>query len=84
MKIDIQIDKIVLEGIDLSPRELEQLQASIEFGLTQRVMKSTTLATIQCGRQRTVKSEPVDLCHKIVGQNLGSQIANSVLGGIVE
>ena len=83
MKIDFQIDKIVLEGIELSPRELGQLKASIESELRQRV-DSDGLSTIQDNHQQGLRSESVNLPKQISGRGLGSQIASSVVKGLSE
>lgn len=83
MKIDIRIDKIVLDGIELSPRELGQLRAYIESELTQRSANARELDAIQGSLQRIVRSDPMDLSRQVSGQDLGKQIASSVLGGLI-
>ena len=78
MKIDIQIDKIVLGGIELSSKELEQLSASIKCELARGARNSDAVSAIQDSSKRSVKPEAVSVEQRVDVQNLGIQIANSV------
>jgi hypothetical protein len=83
VKIDLQIERLVLEGISLSPFERRVLQASVEVELARLLKRrelsrsldhSTSVPLISTdGILLAVSKEP-----KLLGQ----QIAQSVYGGI--
>ena len=81
MDIDVNIDRLVLEGITVSPRERPLLQAAVETELIRLLTEGglgwqTGIALPQAA------AEPIQLKSKNDPTGLGEQIAQAVYGGM--
>ena len=82
MKIDIQIDKIVLNGIELSSRQIESLRETIQSELAKGAMDPKSFSTLKELQLRSLKTDSVNFDQRSAGRHLGNQIANSIFGGL--
>ena len=83
MNINLHIDRLVLDGISLSPLEREMLQASVETELAQLLVRGELSRGLD--HSRSVPLISTDSIRLAVGNQpklLGKQIAQSVYGGI--
>jgi hypothetical protein len=82
MNINLQIERLILEGVDLSPRQRRQLQAAVEAELSRLLSENGLPPSLQNGG--TIPKLPASLN---VTQNsnptqMGEQIAQSIYGGL--
>lgn len=82
MKIDIQIDKIVLNGIELSSRQIESLRETIQSELAKGAMELESFSTLKELQLRSLETDSVNFDQRSAGRQLGNQIANSIFGGL--
>lgn len=83
MNINLHIEKLVLEGLNLSPREGVQLQVAVEAELLRLLMTNGLAEGLTTGE--TLASLPVAPVTATKNNNptqLGHQIAHSIYGGI--
>jgi hypothetical protein len=81
MKINLQIEKIILEDIHLSPSQRRQLQAALEAELSRLVTENGLPPHFQSGV--AIPSLPVNLSSSSNTNptQMGQQIAQSIYGG---
>lgn len=79
--IQLHIDRLVLDGVDLSQRERQQLRASIESELV-RLLGERGLHPGLSGGMAVPTLVATQVHLGLPAQQLGQQIAASVYGGI--
>ncbi|HWQ68353.1 MAG TPA: hypothetical protein VN494_00120 [Patescibacteria group bacterium] len=83
MNINIHIERLVLEGISLSPAEQPLLQAAVEAELTRLLASGGLSDTLQLGGALyNVRATGLQLANDWNPAQLGAQIAGAVYGGI--
>jgi hypothetical protein len=82
MNINLQIEKLILEGVDLSPRQRRQLQAAVETELSRLCTENGIPHSLQ--NSSTIPKMPANL--NITNNSnpslMGEQIAQSIYGGL--
>jgi hypothetical protein len=83
MNVRLQIDRLVLEGVSISPGQRPLLQAAIEAELS-RLLTSGGIAPhlASGGALPRVSAPGIQLTRASSPARLGQQIARSVYGGI--
>jgi len=83
MNINVHIERLILDGVALSPHQRPHLQAAVEAELT-RLLTEGGLASgiLTGGAVPHVNAETIQLTGANNPTHLGQQIARSVYGGI--
>lgn len=82
MNINLHIERLVLDGISLSPGERPLLQAAVETELTRLLASSGISDTLQSGGALyNVRTAGIQLANDGSPTRLGEQIAGAVYGG---
>jgi hypothetical protein len=83
MNIDLHIDRLVLEGLDISPAQRLVLQAALEAELS-RLMTTGGLppGLLSGGSIPSVSAPSIQIGRQNNPAQLGQQIARSVYGGL--
>lgn len=83
MNINLHIDRLVLEGISLSPAEQPLLQAAMEAELTRLLMSGGLRDALQSGGALyNVRTTGIQPASNGGATRLGEQIAGAVYRGI--
>ena len=83
MDIDVQIERLVLDGIDVPHAQRPLLQAAVETELTRLLTEGGISAELQPGGALpSVPAHAITLDDKADPARLGRQIARSVYSGI--
>lgn len=83
MNINLHIERLVLDGIPLSPGERPLLQAAVEAELTRLLASGSLSDTLQPGGEfYNVRTAGIQLANDGSAASLGEQIAGAVYGGI--
>ena len=84
MNINLHIDRLVLDGISLSPGDRPLLQAAVEGELTRLLASGDGLsdALQSGGALYNVRTTGIQLANDGNPARLGAQIAGAVYGGI--
>ena len=82
MNINLQIEKLILEGVDLSPRQRRQLQAAVEAELSRLCTENGLPPSLQ--NSGTIPKMPANLniTNNSNPNQMGEQIAQSIYGGL--
>ncbi len=82
MNLNLQIDRLILEDIDLSLRQRRQLQAAIETELSRLLSENGIPPHLQNGG--TIPKLPINLSPSPAAQptQMGQQIAQTIYGGL--
>lgn len=84
MNINLHIERLVLDGVLLSPRECPLLKATIEADLTRRLASGGVFSDglLSGGALSNVRTARIQLTNDGNPASLGEQIAGSVYRGI--
>lgn len=83
MNINLHIERLVLEGISLSPGQRPLLQSAVEAGLSRLLLIGGLRdGLLSGGTLYTVKTAGIQLSNDATPARLGAQIAGAVYGGI--
>lgn len=83
MKINLHIERVVLEGVLLSLGERSLLQAAMEADLSRRLANGGLNEGLQSGGALSrVRTANIQLMSDAPSARLGKQIAEAVYGGI--
>jgi len=81
MQIDLQIERLILNGVDIAGHERQKLQAALETELT-RLLTSGGLPYVENVQFREVPAVAIQLSPDSTPVQIGRQIARSVYGGL--
>lgn len=83
MNINLHIERLVLDGIPLSPGERPLLQAAVEAELTRLLLNGGLSDALQSGGALyNVRTADIQLVSNESAARLGDQIAGAAYGGI--
>ena len=83
MKIHLNIERLVLQGIDLDPAQRHLLQSSLETELSRLLDTNDMAATLAVGGALAqLKAEAIRIVAGAGPAGLGRQIAGSVIGSL--
>ena len=83
MHINLHIERLVLDGISLSPGDRPLLQAAVEAELTRLLASGGLSGALQSGGVLyNVRTASIQLANDGNPARLGKQIAGAVYGGI--
>ncbi len=83
MNIDIHIERLLLDGIDATPRQLSVLKSSFESHLAHLLAKEGIGTQLQQIREiKTIYTDPISSAQHSDFFLLGERIARSVHGGL--
>ena len=83
MTINVYIDRLILDGIDLGPRESAQMKAAVEGELSRLLRNGGLGSSLQSGGAfPSVSADSIHLSGECNASRLGKQIARSVYRGI--
>ena len=83
MKINLHIERVVLEGIAIEPHEQSVLMATIETELGRLLAQNGIESDLQNGgASNAIRTSSIDIGEKDKPAHLGRHIARSVYGGI--
>ncbi len=83
MNINLHIERLVLDGISLSPGERPLLQAAMEAELTRLLASGGLGDTLQSsGALYNMRTAGIQLVNNEIPARLGEQIAGAVYGGL--
>ena len=83
MKINIQIDKIVLEGLELSPSQVESLRATVGSALTRLAHEENAFSSVQGQSMRRFSTTQATIATgQPISEQLGQRVASSIIGGV--
>lgn len=82
MNVDLHIDRLVLDGLELTPRQGEAVRASIQLELA-RLLTEQGLPTPVHGRtQAHVQAPSIDLAVGVPAPEVGFQVARAIHEGL--
>ena len=83
MNINLHIERIVLDGLNVEPRDRRTLQAAVESELA-RLLAGGGLRSefTSSGALRSLSAGEIHVTPPATGAQLGNQIAQAVHGGI--
>ena len=85
MKIDLHIDRLILDGIDLGPAQRPLLQAALQAELGRLLAEAGIAGSLAAGGMvPSVRADGFAMSGEASPASLGRQIAQSVYGGIVK
>lgn len=83
MNIELHIERLVLDGLPVSPRDHANLQAAVEAELTRLLavggLRSELLSG---GAMRSLGAREFPVSNNMSPMDLGNQIAHAVHGGV--
>ena len=83
MKINLQIERLVLDGLPVESRQRGLVRSAIETELTRLLAESGLAPELMAGVALShFRAGPVQLTNDVTPQALGQQIAGAVHGGI--
>ncbi|WP_413173208.1 hypothetical protein [Anabaena azotica] len=82
MNINLQIDRLILEGVDLSPRQRRQLQAAVETELSRLMTVNGVPARLQNGGNIPKLPASLNITNNSQPSLMGEQIAQSIYTGL--
>ncbi|MFH7026535.1 MAG: hypothetical protein ACHBN1_14275 [Heteroscytonema crispum UTEX LB 1556] len=82
MNINLQIEKLILEGIELSPRQRRQLQAAVEVELSRLCTENGLPSSLQNGGTIPKLPANLNITNNSNPSQMGEQIAQSIYGEI--
>lgn len=83
MNITVYIERLILDGIAVEPRQLAPLQAAVEAELTRLLGDSTLAARWSVDSAvPTLRATPIQLAPHGAPDHLGAQIAHAVAGSL--
>lgn len=83
MNIELHIERIVLDGLQVAPRDRAHLQAAVEAELT-RLLATGGLRSelLSGGAMRSLGAGEIHVTNNMGPLHLGNQIAQAVHGGV--
>lgn len=82
MNINIQIERLILEGVDVSPSQRVRLQAAIEAELSRLVTVNGLPSHLQAGGTIPKLPANLSLTNTTNPMQLGQEIAQAIYGGM--
>lgn len=83
MRINLHIDRLVVEGLDLTTADRRVLQAAIEKHLARQLAKGGIGKLAQAGGHfAALQAENIQVTQAAGPGELGRQVAGSIYGGI--
>ena len=83
MNINLHIERLVLDGISLAPRQRAELKAAVESELRRQLEIQGLDSTMQSNdRRRSVRGGSISIGSSHKPLSLGQQIGNAVFKGI--
>ncbi|MFB2894789.1 hypothetical protein ACE1CI_17910 [Aerosakkonemataceae cyanobacterium BLCC-F50] len=82
MKIEIQIERLILSGVDVSPSQRVKLQAAIEAELARLVTVNGLPLHLQGGGRIPKLPASLSLTNSSNPMLLGQEIAQAIYGGM--
>jgi len=83
MKIDLHIERLILDGLTSSYQERERIGKSLEAELVRLLEQNGLDATLtRGGAIASVKSENIRISSDVSAETAGRRIANSIYKGI--
>ncbi len=83
MNINLHIERLVLDGLNISPGQGPQVKAAVEAELTRLLSGGGVAAGFQGGiAVSSLRGDSIQLESSAKPQQLGNQIARAVYGGI--
>ena len=85
MNVNVNIERLILDGISLGPGEGVLVKAAVEGELSRLLRSGSLASSLQSGGALTsVRAESIQVSAEGHPSRLGKQIARSVYGGIGE
>ncbi|MBE9571475.1 MAG: hypothetical protein IMF11_12670 [Proteobacteria bacterium] len=83
MKINLHIDRLVLDGISVESHQQAMFKANLETELGRLLAQNGIAPDLQSGGAfNAIRTDSIDVGEKNEPSHLGRQIARSVYGGI--
>ena len=83
MKINLHIERLVLDGVDIESHQKNELKAAVEIELRQQLANQGIGSTIQSSYSRqSVRETPILIENICKPARLGQQIGNAVYRGL--
>jgi hypothetical protein len=83
MRIDLHIERLILDGLAIDPGQRAEVQAAVEAELARLLMTGGLNAGLLAGGALpSLRAEAIQLTNESKGADLGVQIAQSVHGGL--
>jgi hypothetical protein len=83
MNIEFHIERLVLDGLHIEPRDRSQLQMAVEAELARLLMAGGLRPElVYSGAMRSVAGAEIRVTPQTTGKQLGNQIAHAVHGRI--
>lgn len=80
--IHLHIEQLLLRGVELTPTQRQQLQASLEAALTQQLMQGGLAPELLRGTSQSLSAQVMPWRKGQDATQLGQGIARAVYGGI--
>jgi len=84
MRIDLRIERVVLEGLDVSPRHIRALRDALHAELNRLVTAAPSATWQQSRRNRRIGAPTLRLHPSDTPAAVGDGIARSVYGGLFD
>lgn len=82
-RVILHIERLVLDGLELGPGQGLKVQAAMEAELSRLLQEGGIASGIQRGGElSSIWTRPLQISDNASPQDLGSQLAQSVYGGI--
>lgn len=83
MKIEIQIEKVVVQGAAIGPCDARALTAAIRAGMTQRLASHSICLGVHTSQSiQSIEYRPWSPANGAGTKALGGHIADAIVGGI--
>ena len=83
MKINVHIDRIVLDGLPVDRHSAPLIQEAIQAELSRLFLESETpQGLLSGGAISSLRTAPIQLCEKLLPETVGQKVANAVFEGV--
>lgn len=83
MNINLHIERLILDGLPIEPRQRAQVQAAVEAELARQLMAGGLSSELLAGGPLpSLRTGAIQLTNETGAAHLGAQIARAVYGGI--
>ncbi|MGH3796776.1 MAG: hypothetical protein ACRDSP_18015 [Pseudonocardiaceae bacterium] len=83
MKIELHIDRVLLDGIGVSPRHVRALREALHTELTRLITEAPRTTWQQSRRRRRITTPAITVPRTGTPSAIGRQVARAVHGGLL-
>ena len=85
MNIELHIERLILDGLQVEPRNRATLQAAVEAELTRLLTTGGLRPELLSGAAvQSIRGREIQVTNQMPAAQIGNQIAHAVAGGIAK